>query len=476
LAVVINRYATQGLRTICTAYGVLDSKKILDDEPPEQGLTCIAILGIKDPVRDEVPEAVALCQKAGIVVRMVTGDNIETAKQIARECGIYDEDNGGIAMEGPAFRVLSPKKMDEVLPKLQVLARSSPTDKHTLVSRLKQLGEVVAVTGDGTNDAPALKEAHVGFSMGITGTEVSKEASDIILMDDNFSSIVKAVMWGRNVYDSIRKFLQFQLTVNLVAVGVAFIGAISDEHGESPLKPVQLLWVNLIMDTMAALALATEVPTADLLNRLPYGKNDNLITKQMWRNIIGQATYQFIVSLGMLYVGPHFLGVEEGSVRHLTLIFNSFVMCQLFNEINSRKLGKEINVFSGIFSNKIFVGVMIFTIFAQFLMVEYGGEFMGTYPLTAREWGICVAIGAGGLFVGLLLHSVFAAPPEIPKPRVVAPKIANPSAVKRWAKVKVAAKAITAVRTMKKPSLYHILRRQRSLTVLGSWSKMRRCK
>jgi len=196
----------------------------------------------------------------GITVRMLTGDNLLTASFVAKECGILSDD--GTVIEGPKFRTLSDEELDNILPKLQVMARCSPQDKFRLVHRLRERGEVVAVTGDGTNDAPQLKEADVGFSMGIAGTEVAKEASDIILLDDNFSSIVKAVMWGRNVFDSIRKFIQFQLTVNLVAVIIAFVGAVS--KGESPLKPVQMLWVNLIMDTMAALALATELPTVDL--------------------------------------------------------------------------------------------------------------------------------------------------------------------------------------------------------------------
>ena len=181
----------------------------------------VGIVGIQDPLRPEVIDAVKDCQKAGVTVRMVTGDNLITAQNIAKNCGIYKEGEGMIVMEGPKFRELSEEQLEEILPKLRVLARSSPLDKQILVNKLKESGEIVAVTGDGTNDAPALKLAHVGFSMGIAGTEVAKEASDIILMDDNFSSIVKALLWGRNVYDSIRKFLQFQLTVNIVRLGVS---------------------------------------------------------------------------------------------------------------------------------------------------------------------------------------------------------------------------------------------------------------
>lgn len=199
---------------------------------------------------------------------MVTGDNIVTARNIAKECGILTQ--GGIVMEGAEFRRLPAEQMERLIPSLDVLARSSPLDKQTLVGKLKEMGETVAVTGDGTNDAPALKMADVGFAMGIAGTEVAKEASAIILMDDNFASIVRAVVWGRSIYDSVSKFLQFQLTVNIVAVVLAFFSAVIDTEGESVLTAVQLLWINLIMDTLAALALATEPPSDEVLNRRPY--------------------------------------------------------------------------------------------------------------------------------------------------------------------------------------------------------------
>jgi Ca2+-transporting ATPase len=190
---------------------------------------------------------------AGVQVKMVTGDNVATATAIASSCGIKTED--GLVMEGPKFRQLSDEEMDEVVPRLQVLARSSPEDKRILVERLKLLGETVAVTGDGTNDGPALRTADVGFSMGIAGTEVAKEASSIILLDDNFKSIVTAISWGRAVNDAVAKFLQFQITVNITAVALTFVSSVYSSSNSSVLNAVQLLWVNLIMDTFAALAL-----------------------------------------------------------------------------------------------------------------------------------------------------------------------------------------------------------------------------
>ncbi len=227
--------------------------------------------------------------------------------------------------------------MDKVLPRLQVLARSSPEDKRILVGRLKELGEVVAVTGDGTNDGPALKLSNVGFSMGIAGTEVAKEASSIILMDDNFSSIVKAIMWGRSVNDAVKKFLQFQLTVNVTAVFLTFITAVSDDKEEAVLSPVQLLWVNLIMDTFAALALATDPPTPDLLDRNPEPRNAPLISLDMWKMIIGQSVFQLVITLLLFYSGPDILNldvhVNKERMTMRTVIFNTFVFLQIFNEI-----------------------------------------------------------------------------------------------------------------------------------------------
>jgi Ca2+-transporting ATPase len=354
------------------------------------------------------------------------------------------------------------------------MARSSPTDKYILVTRLKALGEVVAVTGDGTNDAPALKQAHVGFSMGITGTEVAKEASDIILMDDNFSSIVKAVMWGRNVYDSIRKFLQFQLTVNVVAVSLAFIGAITNEHGESPLKPVQLLWVNLIMDTMAALALATDVPTPALLDRKPYGKNDNLITRSMWYHIFGQAAFQLFVNLFILYFGHLIFGVQYDGLVHRTLIFNIFVLCQVFNEMNCRKLGSDPNIFDGFFTNQICVGILFMTLITQFLMIEFGGEFASTTPLTFGQWIICALIAALGIPVSLAIRKIpvkedqgpsFLEPQakELPAEREKMSITANRS---KWKAIRNQAVMINAATTLstlsaKKPTTIESFRRRR---------------
>ncbi|XP_069604402.1 plasma membrane calcium-transporting ATPase 3 isoform X2 [Ranitomeya imitator] len=425
---VIEPMACDGLRTICVAYR--DFQGVPEPEWENENeivgdLTCICVVGIEDPVRPEVPEAIRKCQRAGITVRMVTGDNINTARAIAAKCGIIQPGEDFLCLEGKEFnrRIRNEKgeieqeRLDKIWPKLRVLARSSPTDKHTLVkgiidSTIGEQRQVVAVTGDGTNDGPALKKADVGFAMGLAGTDVAKEASDIILTDDNFSSIVKAVMWGRNVYDSISKFLQFQLTVNVVAVIVAFTGACITQ--DSPLKAVQMLWVNLIMDTFASLALATEPPTESLLLRKPYGRNKPLISRTMMKNILGHAVYQLVIIFTLLFVGEIIFDIDSGRnaplhsppSEHYTIIFNTFVMMQLFNEINARKIHGERNVFDGIFANPIFCSIVLGTFGVQILIVQFGGKPFSCSPLNTQQWLWCLFVGVGELVWGQVISTI----------------------------------------------------------------------
>nr|XP_032524974.1 plasma membrane calcium-transporting ATPase 2 isoform X3 [Danaus plexippus plexippus] len=435
---VIEPMACDGLRTISVAYrdfvpGKADINQVHIDQEPNwddednivNNLTCLCVVGIEDPVRPEVPEAIKKCQKAGITVRMVTGDNVNTARSIAIKCGILKPTDDFLILEGKEFNrrirdangEVQQHLVDKVWPKLRVLARSSPTDKYTLVkgmieSKAFDTREVVAVTGDGTNDGPALKKADVGFAMGIAGTDVAKEASDIILTDDNFSSIVKAVMWGRNVYDSIAKFLQFQLTVNVVAVIVAFIGACAIQ--DSPLKAVQMLWVNLIMDTLASLALATELPTPDLLQRKPYGRTKPLISRTMMKNILGQAVYQLFIIFTLLFVGDRLLNIPSGRGQqlgaepsaHFTIIFNTFVMMTLFNEINARKIHGQRNVFQGLFTNPIFYSIWIGTALSQVVIIQFGGMAFSTAGLTIDQWLWCLFFGAGTLVWAQLVTTI----------------------------------------------------------------------
>ncbi|CAD5220644.1 unnamed protein product [Bursaphelenchus okinawaensis] len=436
---VIEPMASDGLRTIGLAYkdyrpgttqaenevnysGDIDWEN--EDDVVSQ-MTLVAIVGIQDPVRPEVPEAISRCQSAGITVRMVTGDNINTARAIATACGILRPGDDFIALEGKDFNArirdengeVSQAKLDQIWPRLRVLARAQPSDKYVLVkgiidSKVSENREVVAVTGDGTNDGPALKKADVGFAMGIAGTDVAKEASDIILTDDNFTSIVKAVMWGRNVYDSIAKFLQFQLTVNVVAVVVAFVGACAIQ--DTPLKAVQMLWVNLIMDTLASLALATEMPTMDLLNRKPYGRTSPLISRTMSKNILGHAVYQLVILFVLIFAGEKFFGIDSGRwaplhsppSEHFTIVFNSFVMMTLFNEINARKIHGERNVFQGLFTNPIFYCIWVVTMVVQVIIVQFGGRWFSTAPLNLEQWLWCVAFGVGDLLWGQIVTTI----------------------------------------------------------------------
>ncbi|THU66007.1 hypothetical protein C4D60_Mb05t09670 [Musa balbisiana] len=403
---VINSFACEALRTLCLAFKDISEDEDLE-EIPASGYTLIAVFGIKDPVRPGVKEAVQTCKAAGIKVRMVTGDNINTAKAVAKECGILTED--GLAIEGSEFRSRSPEEMNDLIPKLQVMARSLPLDKYTLVTNLRKMfNEVVAVTGDGTNDAPALHEADIGLAMGVAGTEVAKESADVIVLDDNFTSIINVAKWGRAVYINIQKFVQFQLTVNVVALMLNVVSACIT--GNAPLTAVQLLWVNMIMDTLGALALATEPPNDNMMERPPVRRNESFITKIMWRNIIGQSIYQLIV-LGVLMIdGKKLVRIEgpDSDTILNTFIFNTFVFCQVFNEINSLEM-ERINVLRGILSNWIFVTILTSTVAFQVIIVEFLGTFASTVPLGWQLWLLSLLIGSISLIVAMASESCVAA-------------------------------------------------------------------
>jgi P-type Ca2+ transporter type 2C len=411
----LNEMNTDALRSIGQAFSQDSDSKIAENADNENvddeallskcNFIWLAAFGIEDPLRIGVKEAVKMCQSAGIFVRMVTGDCRETAESIARRCGILMR--GGLIMEGPEFRSLSDGVLEGKLPKLQVLARSSPLDKQRLVRLLKgpQLNEIVAVTGDGSNDGPALKAADVGFSMGITGTQLAQEASAIVLLDDNFASIVRAASWGRCITRSVRKFLQFQLTVNVGAVGTALITALGS--GVSVLTAIQMLWVNLLMDSLGALALATDLPTADLLQVPPERPGSPLINALMAWQIGTQAALQLILCLGFFYGNP----LVISDVRILrTFIFNLFVHLQLFNELNCRAISGHWRVdLEQVFevSNWLFWLIWIGSVVLQFGIVQFGGVVFGTVPLGFRLWlwsvGLAVVSIPLGIFVRVMM-------------------------------------------------------------------------
>ena len=410
-----------------------------------EDLVLLAVLGIADPLRPEVPEAISKARHAGISVRMFTGDNPVTAASIATECGImspsdalnpravvegsqfmknissYADDEksivafGGIDSDGNGHDGVSPvvdkEKFLEHWRDLKVLARCSPADKFVVVEALKKYTEdIVAVTGDGTNDAPALRKAHVGFAMN-DGTQIAKEAADIILVDNNFASTINAALWGRNVYSNITKFLQFQLTVNIVALITAAGGALAS--AESPLTTVQMLWVNLIMDSLASLALATGRPDPMLLNEKPYGKDHNFVDPRgpLPKHIIGQAIYQLAVLAWLLGPAPDALGIPHhiagnGPSIHHTLVFNTFVMMQLFNQLNARVVNDSEDILDNIKGETLFQWVLCSEFILQVVIVQYGAVFFNTTGLSLEAWGVSIGFGLASLVLRKVLSSV----------------------------------------------------------------------
>ena len=470
-------FAEDSMRTLIFGYKNLTEEEITKarEENPEddlaffnalaKGLCYAFMVGIRDDNREDVPEAIKKCHHAGIIVRMVTGDNINTAVAISKDVGIIEPNQSTeckniaayyrkyvaekpedaqrgvtqgecpIALEGEIFRVIcggiskekgkngdldiklnNKEAFKHTVARLRVIARASPEDKFILVFGLKELGNIVAVTGDGTNDAPALKQAHVGFAMGIRGTDIAKDAADVVLLDDSFSSIVTACKYGRNIYDCIRKFVQFQLTTNVVAVFMTFLGGIILK--DSPLNAIQMLWVNLIMDSFASLALATEDPTDALLDRKPYSRDASILTPMMLLNIFSQSIFQIIVLTVIIFYGDYIFGVPSDrdlehftwnnvNGYHFTIFFNIFVYMQVFNSINARKLQKtEYNVFSGIMGNWLYLLIQTIILVGQVILVTFGGRAVRTHALTVTQHCHCLLIASmtlvWGFFVKLL--------------------------------------------------------------------------
>ncbi|KAJ3089613.1 Calcium-transporting ATPase 10, plasma membrane-type [Quaeritorhiza haematococci] len=400
---ILQQWASEGLRTFALAYRYCEDHPNKESSSqqsdgkinPEHDLILIGIFGIKDPVRKEVPAAVVECQKAGLVVRMVTGDNILTARKIAQECGILTPD--GITIEGPKFRSMTREQKLAIMPKLQVLARSSPADKYELVTLLKETGEVVAVTGDGTNDAPALKAADIGFSMGVAGTQTAINASDIVLLDDNFVSLVAAIRWGRNVLNCVRMFLQFQLAVNFSAVVMTIIS--SAITGKAVLNSVQLLWINLIMDSLGALSLASEPPAQHILQQPPHPRHGSLLTPEMQTYIVLHTIYQVTALLTMLEcLAPTVYvlvpGVADAVVhKHVSsIILTTFVLLQMWNQVMSRQLHHELFVLRDLHRNMIFLIVVGCIGVIQIIIVHAAEDFFDVVVLNSYEWLFCVAV------------------------------------------------------------------------------------
>jgi P-type Ca2+ transporter type 2B len=411
----------------------------------ERDLTFVAAFGLNDDLRDGVKDSIEKLRSAYINTRMISGDNIHTAIACAIKAGILLEGDENVPMRcmtGEEFRtaiggvklvrdnegnekhvVGDKKKFKQIAENLLVLARSTPEDKFALIVGLKDIGSQVAVTADGINDARALSNAHVGFCMGISGCEVAKDASDIIILDDNFNSVFRATQWGRNILDNIRKFIQFQLAVNAVCLIIVFLGGAT--LGNPPFSVIQLLWINMIMDTLAAISLATEPPHPKTMKLEKQKKTDKLILPVMWRNIIGQVGYQLLVLIVMLYSVPWWFGkgynlVENSTItfygtsveslykrEHYTILFHTFVLMNLFNQINSRKLGwRDFNIFDQFFNNFLFLFVVGLEFAAQYAIVEFGGPIFRTAPLAWDQHLACFCFGLGSVFVGLGMKAI----------------------------------------------------------------------
>ena len=353
-----------------------------DRADAESGMSFDGFVGIADPLRAEVYDAVRACKTAGIEVKMLTGDNIVTATAIAEELELLGE--GGKAVEASYLENLSDEEFAKVLPAVRVIARSTPLLKMRVVKQLKSEGNVVAVTGDGINDAPALKNADVGIAMGISGTEVSKEAADIVLLNDSFSTIVTTVKWGRGIYENFKRFIQFQLTVNVASVLTVFICTIVGlfvEGFHSPFSALDLLWINIIMDGPPALTLGLEPIRDDLMTRKPTARSESIVSKEMLRRIAVNGVFMCLVCLAQQ--GFDFLNVGQDKVQ--TSVFTLFVMFQLFNAFNCRELGNK-SVFSNLFKNKLMLGAFVIAFALQIVITQFGGAVFDTVPLDFLAW------------------------------------------------------------------------------------------
>lgn len=392
----LKSFQNRGMRTLGFAYKEISADHAQSEiDEVVQDLTWLGFVAIADPVRDEVPPAVAACSKAGVQIKMVTGDNVETAQEIARQIGLLDGSEGeGAVLTGRAFEAMTDEEAVAAVEKLKVLARARPMHKLRLVESLKTRGHVVAVTGDGTNDAPALNHANVGLAMGKVGTAVAKEASDIILLDDSFRSIVSAINWGRSLYENIQRFIVFQLTINVVALTIALIGPFIGI--KLPLTVTQMLWVNLIMDTFAALALAAEPPHTSVMARPPRDAKAFIVTGQMAKSLFGVGGVFLVILVGLL------VKMKEGGVTdyELSFFFTVFVMLQFWNLFNARCLGRMHSAFSGLMSNKGFVSIAVAIFVGQVLIIQFGGKFFRTTPLPLNDWLLIVGATSAVLWFG----------------------------------------------------------------------------
>ena len=412
-------YQNQAMRTLAFAFRPLaDGEQGITPEGINGRLAMLGIAAISDPVREEVPAAVTECRNAGIEVKIVTGDTTATAREIGRRIGLWSDntDTDRNIITGPEFEALDERQLADRVMDLKIIARARPMDKKRLVEALQAHNQVVAVTGDGTNDAPALKAANVGLSMG-DGTSVAKEASDITIIDNSFGSIARAVMWGRSLYLNIQRFILFQLTVNVAACLTVLFGAFTGT--ESPLTVTQMLWVNLILDTFAAMALASLPPSPQVMNAPPRDRSAFIITSHMKRRIISTGGLFFLLMMVLLYLFRHadvesllqpwhldFSSPGHISPYELSLFFTLFVMLQFWNLFNARAFGTGRSAFHMAHCDG-FVFIALLILVGQYLIVTFGGTMFSVVPLKAADWGIVIAATSAVLWVGELRRLIF---------------------------------------------------------------------
>lgn len=369
-----------------------------------------AIAAIADPIRPDVPAAVQECRHAGIEVKVVTGDTAATALEIGKQIGVFEDEPENIGADGSLtsldqqmitgeqWEALSDEEAYERAKNIRVMSRARPTDKQRLVAMLQKRGEVVAVTGDGTNDAPALHYAHVGLSLG-SGTSVAKEASDMTLLDDSFKSIANAVMWGRSLYRNLQRFLFFQLVVNVAALLLVLGGSVIGT--EMPLTVTQILWVNLIMDTFAALALASLPPSHEVMKDKPRKASDFIINKSIGFGILFCGIVFFLVMFALLVYCER-RGKGGVDVHELTMFFTTFVMIQFWNLFNAKALMSHHTAFRHFLKDKGMILVLVLVLVGQWIIVTFGGEMFRTTPLSLHEWLLIIGSTSVVLWAGEL--------------------------------------------------------------------------
>jgi len=408
---LLREAAGKAMRTLAFAYAPL-----ADSTPPDAGglhavremfekdLVYVGFVAIRDPLRDDVNAAIAECRAAGIEVKLITGDNVETARAIGHEIGLVASAEepidvpDALVVTSLRFNQMTDNELKRQLPSLRIIARAKPLDKYRLVKLLQELGEVVAVTGDGTNDAPALKKADVGLAMGIAGTEVAKEASKIVLLDDAFSTIVNAVHWGRSLYENIQRFVQFQLTINVSALAITFLGILLFGV-KAPFTVLQLLWINVIMDTLASIALCSEPPRPDVMKLPPKKRDENILTPMMMKTILVTAAFFIVVMLallaamrnGFLAGDKPLVGEADYTARQVTIFFSIYVFFQVWNQINARSLTPAMSAFHGLGKNPTFLAIAGLVAVGQIVIVTFGGKVFNVEPLGVWDWLIVIA-------------------------------------------------------------------------------------